>query len=284
MSSNPYSHYYRNAFHFDQEHRTAGSVSLFKTHQSEPGHFLIPSVAGPSIQVNLAPRKGQGELDFGARRFVAKIAKNLFVVSPGDRTCEYRIPTDLHLLIVSFVGDPFLEVLGPGQDLGFMHSVAMYDPVVVRLVQYLWDRSGEGAPLLELNSLEMALVSYVAATSRQAKPVERQAYGGLAPWQKRLVCERMADHAQDASLKELAAIANLSPEHFCRAFKQSTGVSPHQWLIRHRIEKACGLLVDTKLPISDLAAAVGYDDPSYFARLFRRTIGVSPSVWRRTNQ
>ncbi len=106
--------------------------------------------------------------------------------------------------------------------------------------------------------------------------------GGLAAYVENRAIEYMAANlAKEISLDELAAVANLSPHHFCRAFRQSTGLPPHRYQIKLRIERAKALLADTRMSIADIAAEVGYEDQGQLARLFRREVGASPSRYRR---
>jgi AraC family transcriptional regulator len=86
--------------------------------------------------------------------------------------------------------------------------------------------------------------------------------------------------ARDVQLSDLAHIAGLSLHHFARMFKQNTGTSPHAFLMAARMEKARELLTHSTLPISEVAALVGYSAPSTFARLFRAAIGESPLNYR----
>ena len=86
------------------------------------------------------------------------------------------------------------------------------------------------------------------------------------------------------TLAELAADLGLSPFHFARAFKRSTGVPPHRYLVQLRLERAGELLTGTKLPVTDIAARVGYDDPGYLSRLFRHEFGMTPAQYRRERQ
>ena len=75
-------------------------------------------------------------------------------------------------------------------------------------------------------------------------------------------------------------MAGLSVNHFARAFRQSTGLAPHAYLVQRRIERAERLLSRTDLPLSEIALAVGFADHSHFARHFRRLTGATPSVAR----
>jgi AraC family transcriptional regulator len=75
----------------------------------------------------------------------------------------------------------------------------------------------------------------------------------------------------------------MSPYHFGRKFKQSTGQSPHNYIARCRIERAKTLLVEAKLPISDVAFEVGYKSQSHFTVCFGRLAGVTPAAFRAGN-
>lgn len=106
--------------------------------------------------------------------------------------------------------------------------------------------------------------------------------GGLASWQCKAVCDYMeANLHQDISLAELAAIAQLSPYHFCRAFKEAVGEPPHRYKMTRRIERAKTLLANPSLSISEIAGTVGYGSPSRFSALFRQITGHSPRAYRR---
>jgi AraC family transcriptional regulator len=106
--------------------------------------------------------------------------------------------------------------------------------------------------------------------------------GGLASWQCKAVCDYIEENLhQEISLAELAAIAHLSPYHFCRAFKETVGEPPHRYQMSRRIERAKTLLAKPSLSVSDVAATVGYGSLSRFSALFRQTTGHSPRDYRR---
>ena len=106
--------------------------------------------------------------------------------------------------------------------------------------------------------------------------------GGLSPKVLLRAIERLrSDSDADVSLAALASDAGLSRFHFCRAFKESTGLSPHAWLRQHRLEQAMNLLRDTDESIVSVAAALGYASQTAFAAAFRKLTGETPSDWRR---
>jgi AraC family transcriptional regulator len=106
--------------------------------------------------------------------------------------------------------------------------------------------------------------------------------GGLAPKALLRALERLrSDSDADVSLAALASEAGLSRFHFCRAFKESTGLTPHAWLRQHRLEQAMNMLRDTDASIVSVAAELGYASQTAFAAAFRKLAGETPSDWRR---
>jgi AraC-like DNA-binding protein len=107
------------------------------------------------------------------------------------------------------------------------------------------------------------------------------ARGGLPPRVLRRIREYIDDNIeQRISVELLAGIANLSICYFVRAFKQSMGVTPHDYLIRRRVERTKELLFGTNMPLSEIALAAGFADQSHFARRFRQHVGISPRDYR----
>lgn len=86
----------------------------------------------------------------------------------------------------------------------------------------------------------------------------------------------------EISLDELAGLVNLSRFHFCTAFRQATGQTPHNWLTAIRMTRARQLLADPVFPITEVGLAVGYHTPSAFAAAFRKSAGMTPSAFRRS--
>jgi len=109
--------------------------------------------------------------------------------------------------------------------------------------------------------------------------------GGLSAGAIRRVCEFVESHLEDdINLEALAAEARLSVYHFARGFKLSTGVSPLRYVLEQRVKRARQLLVQTDLPLSAIASALGFFDQGHFSRQFRRLVGTTPSSFRRTNR
>src|SRR3989449_3792679 len=96
---------------------------------------------------------------------------------------------------------------------------------------------------------------------------------------------RVTQHVQEnlqreLRLAELSALVHMSPYHFARLFKRSTGVPPHRFLVRCRMDEARTLLEARAVPIAEIARLVGFRTPSHFATTFRRITGMTPSAYR----
>ncbi|GKQ53218.1 AraC family transcriptional regulator [Bradyrhizobium sp. Ce-3] len=128
----------------------------------------------------------------------------------------------------------------------------------------------------------LAFTVHVAQTYGGMRRRAESARGGLAPWQIKRAQEKLeSDLGGKLLLQQIAAEFDLSVSHFSRAFRISTGLAPHQWLLRQRIEVAQQLMSVRELSLAEIAISAGFANQSHFTRVFSAAIGVSPAVWRR---
>lgn len=144
-----------------------------------------------------------------------------------------------------------------------------------------FDRPNEISHLF-LDHVALALSMHMAVTYGEAAspcPVLR---GALADWQIRTATEMIeAQLDGNLPLSQLSQACRLSPGYFARAFKISLGMTPHRWMLNRRIERAKHLMRTTKLSLSEIATASGFQNQSHFSRAFRHMIGTKPIDWRR---
>ena len=171
-------------------------------------------------------------------------------------------------------------------DLRHEPGVSVDDPVVRPLLASLLPTMAkpEEAHPLFLDHVALALMAHVANVYGGMSPDAGLPHGGLALWQERRVKELMSESLnEEIPLSRLANECGLSVRHFARAFRQSTGYSPHRWLLKHRVYHARELLSNRALSLPDVAFSCGFADQSHFTRVFTAMIGVSPGAWRRAN-
>src|SRR5437870_2878047 len=115
--------------------------------------------------------------------------------------------------------------------------------------------------------------------------LKEDAHGGLPPASIRRRRDSIHSHLiANITIDTLATTVGLSVYHFARAFKQSIGMPPHEFILRRRVQRADQMLHRTELPLSEIAAAVGFSDQSHFARHFRRQTGMTPGAARWTQR
>jgi AraC family transcriptional regulator len=105
--------------------------------------------------------------------------------------------------------------------------------------------------------------------------------GALAPWQLRLARDTInANLEGELSLEQIARKCKLSVSHFARAFTRSTGISPHRWLMRRRVDMAKDLMLTTDAPLVEISLRCGFSDQSHFTKVFAEATGDTPGRWR----
>lgn len=124
--------------------------------------------------------------------------------------------------------------------------------------------------------------SQPANTALDESIAARPSRGGLAPWQVRSLTAHIdANLGTSLYCETLARLAGLSVSHFARTFKYTFGVSPHVFLLRRRMERAQGLMLQSTLPLAQIATDCGFSDQAHFSRQFLNFTGESPGSWRR---
>jgi AraC family transcriptional regulator len=157
------------------------------------------------------------------------------------------------------------------------------DPVVSRVGAALLAEMDEEAPggRLYAESLANLLAVHLLRHYTNVGAEPRRFAGGLAGWKLRRVLSFIAEnHERDLSLEDLAGEAAMSTFHFAREFKRATGTTPHQHLIRFRVERAKALLAESQLPLAEVGLRTGFSHQSHFTRLFRRMTGTTPQSYR----
>src|SRR5262245_23363740 len=165
-----------------------------------------------------------------------------------------------------------------------LERTAHPDPTTSRLLMSAADVLEGNGPLDTLfrQQITELVATRLLAAHTGSSTTFQPAAGGLSPKALRRAIERLrSDSDMDVSLAALACDAGLSRFHFSRAFKESTGLSPHAWLRQHQLEQAMNMLRDTDDSIVSIAAALGYSSQPAFAAAFRKLTGETPSDWRR---
>jgi AraC-like DNA-binding protein len=178
-----------------------------------------------------------------------------------------------------------LERLGDDDALARLNLAPQAGPghaELCRVLGAMYEEINAPGPAGPLYKETLGLQLLVQLVRHAADLVLAPTKGGLAGWQLRRAIELMeANLSRAPSLHDLAAEVGLSSSHFCTAFRQSTGLPPHKYLLRSRVAQAKQLMGDRKLSLTQVALNSGFASSSQFATTFRRIEGVTPTAYRR---
>jgi len=176
--------------------------------------------------------------------------------------------------------DMIVDETAAGSQVGAVQSHEWVRPVIALL----------DAAVCQLDHEQAFHSTIVHAASLLRKQITSQvvednagARAWLIAWQARKVRNYIDSHITGRILvSELCALVRLSEAHFSRSFKRTFGESPHAFVLRRRLEFAAQYMLQTDVPLCDIALRCGFADQAHFSKQFRQANGLNPSAWRRT--
>jgi AraC family transcriptional regulator len=206
---------------------------------------------------------------------------------PGDHIKQLTWNGE-HEAIVLQLSAPRLPLLGGSKASLLGPNLAVRrgfrDPQLQRLIMLMFADIKAGCPTGSLygESLSLALIEYLS--ERYCEPVPRTGSDrmALSGGQLKLVHDYIvANLAGDLTVVEMAALLNLSPNHFTVLFRNATGSTPHQYVLAERISAGRRLMENGRRSLAEIALAVGFSSQSHFATSFRRATGLTPRMYQK---
>lgn len=156
------------------------------------------------------------------------------------------------------------------------------DPAVYEIVRLLTEELRPGGPCGEIYSasLALSLLGHIVRGCPQSQH-DTAVTAGLSP-QRLARCRQYVENhlGGDLTVAEIARAVDMSLFHFARAFKQSTGKTPHAYVLERRIAAAQSLVRNTTRPLNEISSELGFSSPSHFSAVFNRLSGTAPSEYR----
>jgi len=253
--------------------------------------FLVPATPEPHISCNLRGMAEFRERDVGGAWVTRQIHGGELFVTRSRTPYEVRFQSppgqELDNLSLHIAVEPFmaaLEARYPGKAdrvevVDFFGRDEILWPICLTCAELLAARvPGKSPRIAALTQLFAAhLVEKYTKTTAKTAAVR----GGLPIHLLRKVEDYVTAHlAEEISIEGLAALVELSSSHFAHVFKESTGMTPLQFVTRQRVTRAQQLIRETSRSLIDVGLEVGYTSPSHFAQVFRRVVGVTPTEFR----
>jgi AraC-like DNA-binding protein len=266
------------SFSFGRFQRTDGLPEVARPIVGERGYIIALQLkAIPFIEQFLGKKKvSSGHYPIGAVSAIdLQDEPACLLPNPFDALVVYATQASLDEIA-------YVHHVPRVEELVWPHGV--YDPAVYHIGQTLLTslEQPKYSSKIFVDHLLHALKCHCVCSYGGLTLSVSQFRGGLSPWQMRRAAEILEAHLDgNIVLRQVAEACELSVSHFARAFKKTFRRTPYNWLIERRVDKAKDLMMNSRLPLTDIAARCGFTDQSGLNRSFKRIHGVSPGIWRR---
>ncbi len=234
-----------------------------------------------------APSRQQSVLS-GRNYNILQTAGNVAVISAATALRSWYDEVEQDDIYLHLEPDFIRRVAEESADLNpdkveIITSLDSHNPVIESMARFAFDELQRGNDATATNLYADSVANLLAVQllrqySSNSLPPEKRYVNGLTNKKLSLVLDLIeSDLSQDLSLKVLAGTVGLSEYHFLRMFKQSTGYTPHQYVISQRIERAKELLKKSDMSITEIAYLLGFSSSAHFSHHFRRKTGYRPS-------
>jgi len=263
--------------------KTSWSGLLVEEHHLPPAEFPERTASTHQITVHLRPATLVWLLG-GHPRTVRVTPGSVNIIPQGTILGGYG--KDETQFIMLSLDPSFVERIardsGAVTPVELIKNLETRDPQIAHIAEALRAELETGCPSGRLygDSMAVALAAHLLGKFEAHSPLSLH-HGGLPAYKLRRVTEYITDNlGEDLVLAKIADVAELNPYYFCRAFKQSTGVTLHRYVINCRIERAKTLLAEKRVPLVEVAMGAGFQTQSHFTTLFHKLTGVTPKAYR----
>jgi AraC family transcriptional regulator len=240
--------------------------------------------------VGIALRSLNARLSVSGRAVLegAAVAGALLVTAPAVRCqCVFNGPYDaLHLHVpTELIAECVLEMTDRQAAEICSGFIPTSDPELERLGRALLGAEDLAGPFGQLyaDCISTAIIVRLLVSAGRTSTSERPKVAGLVKWRLKRAIDYIEAHLADSvSLADVASATGLTRVYFSAQFKAATGLRPHEYLVRRRIERAQEMLVGDGVPIVDVALSVGFQTQAHFSTVFKHLVGQSPHAWRQS--
>ncbi|MDJ0593310.1 MAG: AraC family transcriptional regulator [Pleurocapsa sp. MO_226.B13] len=251
--------------------------------------FEQPEVTAVSniISIHLGePIELEYNHDGTSRRQYSRLVSGDICITPENTIFSARWQESAESLVLSLDGDWFksiaLEITG-SERIELTNSIGVRDRLISSIALTLRDEVAQGCPAgcMYQEHLLKTLAVHLSTKYEGGNAKLQCCAGGLSRHKQQKAIDYIQNNIErDVKLAEIAKEVSLSQFHFARLFKKSLGISPYQYLLQCRIERAKELLQSPKVLVTEVAKATGFSSSSYFTKQFRQLVGITPKAYQ----
>ncbi len=261
-------------------------IGLISISANPAGHYPDPPLDDYMLAL-LTRGEMQSQLDLGVRTIRAPLRTGTLLLAPPDTATDYQIDGPFDVAVIGLpkkVFDTAHDALGAGPtlDLEYLHGDALRDTLLQQLVLRMFretrEDSAKGALFVDhavytIAATLLGLAGRLKAQHRAASPMSD---AQLA--QVRALIEDRID--QKITLDDMAALIGWDVYRFSRAFRNTVGQTPHQYVLSRRLDLARAQLATTSHTLAEVAYSVGFSSQQHMTNLFSKRVGVTPARYR----
>jgi len=246
------------------------------------GSYTLPALPDPVFTVHIAGKAQVRTWEQGGWSEGHSVPGCVSIVPAGQPT-GWLVNGELDVVTLSL--SSAMLVAASAADQFSRMRFAFADPLGLALTrQVLAELYGSPSPERDayVSALVTALTAHILRGPMPTVEEEDMSVGGLTAYRLHHIMDGIQQRPQDShTLEEMAAEADVTPSHFCRIFRKQTGVSPHQYVMKARLDRAQQMLTQTDMALSTIADFLGFTSQSHFTRAFRQSVGEPPSDFRK---
>ena len=252
-----------------------------------PDRIITPAIAQHRISLHIANQDYLERRLDGGKLKSSPMSPGLFNFIPAHRELEALWQAEIELLSIHLPPNLLERTVIENSDCDFskielIDHLAIRDPFLEQLAYGFKNEQENGTgDRLYLESLQTMLCAHLLRHHCSTEIVTNDISGGLPSSKLRQVIDYIQSNLErDLSLDQLAKVAHVSSHHFGKLFKQSMGLTPHQYVLKCRLERAKKLLRNRKLTLTEISLATGFCHQSHFTNAFRRYTTLTPRQYR----
>jgi AraC family transcriptional regulator len=245
------------------------------------GSYDLPPLPDPIFVVHIAGKPHVRTWQQGAWSEMSSTPGCATIVPAGQKT-GWLVDGELDVVTLSISATQLKS--SPVSDQFRRMRFAFSDPLGVALSrQVLSELYAPPAPERDtyVSALVNALKAHILRGSSTANADDIPT-AGFSAYRLHHIMNAVLQHPEGVyTLEEMAADAGVTPSHFCRVFRKATGASPHQYVMKAKLERAQQMLRESRMQLATIAECLGFTSQSHFTRAFRQFSGQTPSDFRR---